>query len=303
MLPRPFDIDVYTLLTTLPHRPPIYDSSSHFEFLDTSLQQNETMPAQSIINLANTMYAHQPLYDSSNDRLDAAQALLGVSPNSVVLLHESQPGTPELSTDCSDSQVVSVTRRDRSDSAGLDALAFLATKETATTEQLKSPEATRWETSVLILHGNENLVASAVSSSSSSDDEAMPPPPPRRAGSFRRRSVSNPEGMEKWAPRDQNRLKFVLPASILEEEMAEASAAIKAKQELAEDEYDEADDDDMVEDKSDEDEEVDEADLTPDELLRRARSRLLEDLSEVNLNGEKGILALPHALEKYKEVS
>jgi hypothetical protein len=108
--------------------------------------------------------------------------------------------------------------------------------------------------------------------------------------------------MEKWAPRDQNRLKFVLPASILEEEMAEASAAIKAKQEQAEDDEEEANDFDMIEDKSEE-EEVDEADLTPDELLRRARSRLLEDMSEVNMNGEKGILMLPHALDKYKEVS
>ena len=260
------------------------------------------MSAQSIINLANTMYAHQPLYDSSNDRLDAAEALLGVSPNSVVQLRENQSGTPESFADCAPFQVLSVTRRDRSDSAGLDALAFLATKETRTAEQSNSPAAVRWETSVSIIHENQNLVASAVSSSSSSDDEAMPPPPPRRAGSFRRRSVSNPEGMEKWAPRDQNRLQFVLPASILEEEMAEASAAIKAKQELAEDDYDEADDDNMVEDKSEDEEEVDEADLTPDELLRRARSRLLEDLSEVNLNGEKGILALPHALEKYKEV-
>jgi hypothetical protein len=259
------------------------------------------MSAQSIINLANTMYAHQPLYDSSNDRLDAAEALLGVSPNSVVQLGENQSGTPELLADCAAFPVLSVTR-DRSDSAGLDALAFLATKETRTTEQSNSPAAVRWETSVSIIHENQNLVASAVSSSSSSDDETMPPPPPRRAGSFRRRSVSNPEGMEKWAPRDHNRLQFVLPASILEEEMAEASAAIKAKQELAEDDYDEADDDNMVEDKSDDEEEVDEADLTPDELLRRARSRLLEDLSEVNLNGEKGILALPHALEKYKEV-
>ena len=42
--------------------------------------------------------------------------------------------------------------------------------------------------------------------------------------------------------------------------------------------------------------------LDQDELLRRARSRLLEDLSEVNLNGDKGVLILPHSLDKYKEV-
>jgi hypothetical protein len=261
-------------------------------------EKTETMLSQSIINLANTMYAHQPQYDSGSDRLDAAQALLGVSPSSVVQLRSDRPGSDESS--CTASLVTSATRRDRSDSAGLDALAFLATSETATMEAASSPLAAQWETSTFMIQCSKNLAASAVSSSSSSDDETMPPPPPRRASSFRRRSVSNPEGMEKWTPRDQNRLKFVLPASILEEEMAEASAAIKAKQELEEEEAN--DDDDMIEDKGEEDE-VDEADLTPDELLRRARSRLLEDLSEVNMNGEKGILTLPHALEKYKEVS
>ena len=51
--------------------------------------------------------------------------------------------------------------------------------------------------------------------------------------------------------------------------------------------------------------------LEPEELLRRARSRLLEDLSEGNSNssshgggGDKGsVLMLPHSLSKYKEVS
>mmetsp|Transcript_25606 Transcript_25606/g.53474 ORF Transcript_25606/g.53474 Transcript_25606/m.53474 type:complete len:607 (+) Transcript_25606:183-2003(+) len=63
-------------------------------------------------------------------------------------------------------------------------------------------------------------------------------------------------------------------------------------------------------DEEDEDE-VDESTLEPEELLRRARSRLLEDLSEGSgggggngLNGEKGgsVLILPHSLSKYKEV-
>jgi len=61
-------------------------------------------------------------------------------------------------------------------------------------------------------------------------------------------------------------------------------------------------------DEEDEDE-VDESALEPEELLRRARSRLLEDLSEGSgggngLNGEKGgsVLILPHSLSKYKEV-
>jgi len=42
--------------------------------------------------------------------------------------------------------------------------------------------------------------------------------------------------------------------------------------------------------------------LSPEDMLRRARSRLLEDLSEGNLNGDKGVLTLPHSLAKYKEV-
>ena len=57
--------------------------------------------------------------------------------------------------------------------------------------------------------------------------------------------------------------------------------------------------------------------MEPEELLRRARSRLLEDLSEGSSsngpggnngsgpNGYKGgsVLILPHSLSKYKEVS
>jgi hypothetical protein len=50
-------------------------------------------------------------------------------------------------------------------------------------------------------------------------------------------------------------------------------------------------------------EEEDESKLEPEELLRRARSRLLEDLSEENADGEKGVLTLPHSLHKYQEVS
>ena len=63
-----------------------------------------------------------------------------------------------------------------------------------------------------------------------------------------------------------------------------------------------------------EEEDIDESLLEPEELLRRARSRLLEDLSEGGedgmnggggsggLHGEKGVLTLPHSLGKYKEV-
>ena len=64
---------------------------------------------------------------------------------------------------------------------------------------------------------------------------------------------------------------------------------------------------------------VDESTLEPEELLRRARSRLLEDLSEGGNGSEEngglnisdgyaldikgGVLILPHSLSKYKEVS
>jgi len=42
-------------------------------------------------------------------------------------------------------------------------------------------------------------------------------------------------------------------------------------------------------------------DLEPEELLRRARSRLLEDLA-TETNVQKTVLPLPHALDKYKSL-
>lgn len=50
-----------------------------------------------------------------------------------------------------------------------------------------------------------------------------------------------------------------------------------------------------------EEEPLDESELDPEELLRRARSRLLEDLSAEN-GLDKGVMAFPHSLDKYKEV-
>ena len=48
----------------------------------------------------------------------------------------------------------------------------------------------------------------------------------------------------------------------------------------------------------------DEAELDPAELLRRARNKLFEDLScSENCGMEKGVVPLPHSLDKYKEVS
>mmetsp|Transcript_5098 Transcript_5098/g.9677 ORF Transcript_5098/g.9677 Transcript_5098/m.9677 type:complete len:627 (+) Transcript_5098:517-2397(+) len=55
-------------------------------------------------------------------------------------------------------------------------------------------------------------------------------------------------------------------------------------------------------DEDDEEEEpLNEFELDPEELLRRARSRLLDDLSAEN-GTDKGVMAFPHSLDKYKEV-
>lgn len=207
-------------------------------------------------------------------------------------------------------------------SGGLDALATLAFEARA--EEART--AIHLKTNNLSPHLEVNGITSA-SPSSSSDDESdsMPPPPPRG----RRRSASNPEGMEKWdslgRPDRSSRRHFVLPAAILEEELAEASAAIQQRKlqvaaSIPEEPQEACDDSSASPDSvmdlelsgtvgienqstpAGKDEEVDESKLTPEELLKRARSRLLEDLSEGNMNGEKGVLTLPHSLSKYKEV-
>jgi hypothetical protein len=137
--------------------------------------------------MANAMYSnpHVPQHEL-DDRLDAARTLLGVSPSSVadscgsLLLFGGRGIKESLATVMEKPPSSEVPRRSRSDSAGLEALAFLATKEQASME------------SQGIFH--KPLVASAVSSSSDDDSEAMPPPPPRfvTAG---RLCFSNPYGM------------------------------------------------------------------------------------------------------------
>lgn len=253
--------------------------------------------------------------------MDAARALLGVSPSMAPISSEPPLDTPlsleppalaldvkevqpeetrslqlsnRFSSSPSEKSLEQVPEEYplRSLGRGLDALAALAS-----TEQAKINDQAPFSF----------LVQSCCFSSSSSDDdsEAMPPPPPRG----RRRSASNPEGMDKWDSlcRDQSsRHHFVLPASILEEELAQATAAIRerAERKNSEDYYDVSPDSvtdaerEIRAEKSDKDD----SNLTPDELLRRARSRLLEDLSEGMMNGEKGDLVLPHSLAKYKEV-
>jgi len=76
------------------------------------------------------------------------------------------------------------------------------------------------------------LASSALNINSFSNSPSicmMPPPPPRSKG--RIRSASNPEGMEKWdsfGNRCGSRRHFILPSSILEEELANANSACEA---------------------------------------------------------------------------
>jgi len=283
---------------------------------------------------------------SFDERLEAARAMLGISPCSVTdgsvgymmgdrtsakfkQRHSSTPGSSQSSGDRQVEGSVSGTnqssnlpnaRRSRSDSVGLEALAFLATQEQEAQEAAVAP------------YSSVSLVPTATVTSSDDDSEIMPPPPPRTTVTRRRRSVSNPEGMDKWGlpttsstmdcdkestPQTMRRLRLVLPASILEEEIAEANAAVVAKERstasasaLAASLLSEKNNTNginmvyggshlpLVEEEEDDDDE----NLDHDELLRRARSRLLEDLSQSNLSGEKGVLTLPHSLRKYKEV-
>lgn len=186
------------------------------------------------------------------------------------------------------------------------------------------------------------------------DSSIMPPPPPRIKG--RMRSASNPEGMEKWdsysyfrngnlsssslsSPSSwSSRRHFVLPTSILEEELAEANETCKifaeqkqlesssqlapsvkrgmtvfginqlsperkkrGKKKLTKQHKDDSNDNSNDEESWEPLE--DESNLDPEELLRRARNRLFEDLAcSDNCGLEKGVIPLPHSLEKYKEI-
>ena len=204
----------------------------------------------------------------SQDRLDAAHALLGVSPATVAGIHAMMP-LPDFTKSKQYHRAMPMN-------GGLDALAALATASMA-----------------------KPIIAPGCYSSGSIDEEyeAMPPPPPRR----RMRAASNPEGMEKWDSLSHNsrRQHFVLPQSIIEEELKEA----KASMELMQEENDRNSHSSVVEDEEEEETDGDEEeDMTHEELLSRARSRLLEDLSDASLHGEKGGLTLPHSLSKYKEV-
>lgn len=176
-----------------------------------------------------------------------------------------------------------VQRRPRSGSEGLDFLVALAERERCAVAPVVS--------------SNASNSSSGSSASSDDDSDSMPPPPPRNR---RPRSASNPEATDLWGSsvsssyRSSSRPYFVLPASILEEELAEARVAVRDFRQCRRSPPTIPEDSEYLE--------GDAENLAPSELLRRARSRLLEDLSESSLTGEKGFLTLPHALAKYKEV-
>jgi hypothetical protein len=257
--------------------------------------------------------------------MDAARALLGVSPSIAPVSVRSEPlvdssltlGAPALASEGKEAQPEKRSMQQESSSLlSLERLCGLPAQSRTSLEQV--PEeyplrpAARNLDALAALASTEQakinspspfLVQSCGFSSSSDDDsETMPPPPPRG----RRRSASNPEGMDKWDSLNRNRSArqhFVLPASILEEELAEVSEAVRERAERKySEEYYDVSPDSVTDAEQATRAEKDDSNLTPDELLRRARSRLLEDLSEGTMNGEKGELVLPHNLSKYKEV-
>ena len=142
-----------------------------------------------------------------------------------------------------DDDNVPIRRRPRSGSEGLDFLAALAEQERTALRR-------------------------------SSAQELMPPPRPRRP-----RSVSEDSMLHYEPPTSSNRRLrcLVLPASILEEELAEVNAVVQQ---------------DSIGETSDD----------PVTILTNARARILEDVLE-ECAGEKGeSTILPHTLIKYQEV-
>lgn len=190
-------------------------------------------------------------------------------------------------------------RRPRSGSEGLDYLAFLAEQE----RRVVMPVS---------VATSESSLPQELHSDESDDSEMMPPPQPRRP---RSRSEDG---------------YFVLPPLLLQKELEEARMLASARRspthsipedsEYVEEEDEDEDSNDYVEedqyddydDDMEDEEEVEEErpmrqveTISSAELLRRARSRLLEDLSESNAsnsNGDKGFTILPHALSKYQSV-
>jgi len=263
------------------------------------------------------------------------------------LLRKSSP--PKQNTEASSSTFVSSVPNVTKVSHGFSTA--------ATFTSTKGPIATNTTPSNVMnssaLDALATLATSAVTippQDNNNDFDTMPPPPPRRS-----RSASNPEGMEKWdSYHYQNkRTHFVLPSTILEEELASANVACQVHEEeqaqqqqqslcfvrqttragppkkraltvfrlnhLKDDTNKQQQEDSgsspttvikeeeevpsvpIVEEEEESNNAIDEKDLEPDELLRRARSRLLEDLA-TETNVEKTVHPLPHALDKYKSI-
>eukprot|EP00566_Odontella_aurita_P012369 CAMPEP_0113545104 /NCGR_PEP_ID=MMETSP0015_2-20120614/11077_1 /TAXON_ID=2838 /ORGANISM="Odontella" /LENGTH=489 /DNA_ID=CAMNT_0000445435 /DNA_START=322 /DNA_END=1791 /DNA_ORIENTATION=- /assembly_acc=CAM_ASM_000160 len=303
-----------------------------------------------------------PSPSAETERLEAAHTLLGVSPVS------SSDGAPSSSS----SLPVGILQPQHN-----GAMSLTMPPSPSTPIPIGRPRSGSYDASLVSLAGNKSQSSggaldalAALASSAAHDDSAMPPPPPRPGGGCggRMRSASNPEGMEKWdslgggGGRGQ-RQHFMLPSSILEEELAGANAACAVSEGAAADavlsdshtasssyyssssrglplkkrmqqQYRQphrtndidsfgtspnsvmmAIEEEPAEEQLDAERcgengieppmslpEEDESDLEPAELLRRARARLLEDLSTEGAMGEKGVLPLPHSLAKYKQV-
>jgi hypothetical protein len=117
------------------------------------------------------------------------------------------------------------------------------------------------------------------------------------------RSVSNPEGMEKWDSYDGHhpssaRHYFVLPRSVLEQELASVKLACRDKESL----QDNSSSSLTRNSRGISVKEVSPRTFDLDEILKQARSRLSEEMVESLSNAEKGDILLPHLLGKYKEV-
>jgi len=216
-----------------------------------------------------------------------------------------------VTTTFSDDNEIVPSRRPRSGSEGLDCLAALAERERESIHNKARMEEQQHSPASPSKNGMHNDDSHGNTNNEPQDDDeedhfTMPPPRPRRP-----RSVSNPEDMMTYDPTasrsstaassNYSRRCLVLPACILENELAEAAVAVQefeastAATCAATDAY------------YDEEDEVDSntAEEDPDTLLQRARARLLEDLAEPHNSSSKHPrteLNLPHCLSKYKEV-
>ena len=267
------------------------------------------------------------------------------------------------------------------DFASSDALDALAALASATSEVRNASVDEDDDDAALHEEERHDTLGPLITSRSPSPEQIKSSGSRPRRMMGRLRSVSNPEGMEKWDSMGRSnmavdhsatshRRHFVLPSSILEEELADAQMAVDRglgrryraysgqfsddphhhpyvedepdymdaaplrispdmsaeatldETEESEDEEGEEEDgsgdeedgeeggeDAAEEEEEEEEEEEDTSNLSPEELLRRARARLLEDVSTANGGpagtsvASRGVLPLPHSLGKYKNVS